>query len=267
MEGELSGKRDAAAGRSLTDMRSAKNSAKGKAFSTIDYSPDGEMVIAGGRSRYVCLYASGPRMLLRKYQVSHNRSLDAMVDKLDSRKQGEHGKSMELLDGYGSDDDQRAAAAAGDKKALPGAKRGDATKRTTMPEIRTRCVRFSPTGRAWSAATTDGLAVFSLDETLAFDPFELDIEATPANVAKLAREGQHSRAVLVALHLNEPDTIERALTAVPSESIRLVSASLPAMFIPRLLSAVARRMQSSTRIEHSLAWSDALLFTHGKALR
>ena len=162
-------------------------------------------------------------MLLRKFQVSHNRSLDAMLDKLDSRKLGEHGKSMDLLDGYGSDDDQRAAAAAGDKKALPGVKRGDATKRSTPPEIRTRCVRFSPTGRAWSAATTDGLAVFSLDETLAFDPHELDMEATPANVARLAKEGQFSRALLVSLHLNENDLIERALLAVPHDTVPLVA--------------------------------------------
>lgn len=263
----MSGKRDAAAGRGMSDMRSAGSSAKGKAFSTIDYSPDGEMVLAAGRSKFACLYATGPRMLLRKFQVSHNRSLDGMVDKLDSRKMGEHGKNLDLLDGYGSDDDQRAAAAAGDKKALPGAKRGDATKRSTPPEIRTRCVKFSPTGRAWSAATTDGLVVFSLDETLGFDPYALDIEATPANVARLAHEGQFTRALLVALHLNEAKTIDQAITAVPHESIELVAAAVHSTFVPRLLTAVANRMQSSTRVEHSLTWSDALLLHHGKSLR
>jgi periodic tryptophan protein 2 len=57
---------------------------------------------------------------------------------------------------------------------IPGATRGDASlKRTTMPEIRTKCIQFSPSGRAYAVASTEGLLIYSIDETLVFDPFEL----------------------------------------------------------------------------------------------
>jgi periodic tryptophan protein 2 len=42
-----------------------------------------------------------------------------------------------------------------------------------MPEIRTKCIQFSPSGRAYAVASTEGLLIYSIDETLVFDPFEL----------------------------------------------------------------------------------------------
>ena len=75
--------------------------------------------------------------------------------------------------------------------------RGDLSSRKARPEIRASCVRFSPTGRAWSAATTEGLLVYSLDESLTFDPFDLDEDVTPDAIAKALREKNYSKAVLV----------------------------------------------------------------------
>ena len=54
--------------------------------------------------------------------------------------------------------------------------RGDmASRRQRVMEIRVRGVAFSPTGRAFAVASTDGLLVYSLDESLIFDPFELGV--------------------------------------------------------------------------------------------
>lgn len=75
--------------------------------------------------------------------------------------------------------------------------RGDLSSRTTRPEIRSSCVRFSPTGRAWSAATTEGLLVYSLDDSLTFDPFELDEDVTPEAIMRVITEGNYSKALLV----------------------------------------------------------------------
>ena len=82
-------------------------------------------------------------------------------------------------------------------ESLPGVVRGDLSSRKARPEIRASCVRFSPTGRAWSAATTEGLLVYSLDESLTFDPFDLDEDVTPDAIAKALREKNYSKAVLV----------------------------------------------------------------------
>ena len=83
------------------------------------------------------------------------------------------------------------------KDYMPGARKGDMSKRKTPPEIRTKAVQFSPTGRAFVAATTEGMMLFSLDETLSFDPFELDIDVTPENTIKTLEKKQYLKALIV----------------------------------------------------------------------
>ncbi|EFJ32473.1 hypothetical protein SELMODRAFT_407380 [Selaginella moellendorffii] len=58
-------------------------------------------------------------------------------------------------------------------QGLPGAQTNAA-----RPIIRTKCLRISPTGRSWAAATTEGLLIYSMDN-LIFDPTDLDVDVTP----------------------------------------------------------------------------------------
>ena len=59
-------------------------------------------------------------------------------------------------------------------ESLPGVTRGDmASSRRVALEIRTKALGLSPSGRAFAVASTEGLLVYSLDESLVFDPFEL----------------------------------------------------------------------------------------------
>jgi len=52
----IEGSRDIAGGRLMTDRRSAAKSTSGKFFTTLCYSADGSYILAGGRSRYICMY-------------------------------------------------------------------------------------------------------------------------------------------------------------------------------------------------------------------
>lgn len=47
------------------------------------------------------------------------------------------------------------------------------------PVVRTKCLRLAPTGRSFSASTTEGVLVYSIDDTFIFDPTDLDIDVTP----------------------------------------------------------------------------------------
>lgn len=49
-----------------------------RAFTTLCYSADGQSVLAGGRSKFVCIYHVGEQILRKKFEISHNLSLDAM---------------------------------------------------------------------------------------------------------------------------------------------------------------------------------------------
>ena len=54
--------------------------------------------------RYVCLYDVDERLLLRRIQISFNRSLDGILDSLDSRNVTDAGP-LALIDDSDSDDD------------------------------------------------------------------------------------------------------------------------------------------------------------------
>ncbi|TQD74827.1 hypothetical protein C1H46_039637 [Malus baccata] len=52
----IEGRRDISGGRLMTDCRSAANSSSGKFFTTLCYSADGSYILAGGSSKYICMY-------------------------------------------------------------------------------------------------------------------------------------------------------------------------------------------------------------------
>jgi periodic tryptophan protein 2 len=198
----IDGRRDIRGGRKSTDVRTAKSSAAGKCFTSMCYTADGECVIAGGRSKFVCIYSVESGLLLRKYQLSHNRSLEGVLDKLNTRgiKDGE---VLATLDLSGSEDERDRLP----DESLPGTRRGDLSSRKARPEIRSKCVEFSPSGEAWAAATTEGMMVFGSASEEVFDPFDLDEDVTPAAVASAMRGGRYARALLMALHLSDDEFI------------------------------------------------------------
>lgn len=61
----------------------------------------------------------------------------------------------------------------------------------------TKCVQFAPTGRGWAAASTEGLLIYSLDDFVMFNPFELDESVTPDAAREASLAGEHARALLV----------------------------------------------------------------------
>jgi periodic tryptophan protein 2 len=62
-------------------------------------------MLAGGLSKYVCIYAIPPRLLLRKFQLTHNRSLEGVLDKLNSNNLGPGGV-LGQVDVSDSDDER-----------------------------------------------------------------------------------------------------------------------------------------------------------------
>ena len=53
----VDGRRDVSGGRKASDRRTASNVSGNKAFNTIAYSMDGSCLLAGGCSKYLCLYS------------------------------------------------------------------------------------------------------------------------------------------------------------------------------------------------------------------
>lgn len=79
---EIDGRRDIAGGRKINDRMTSDNNASSRYFTSVCYSADGCCVLAGGNSKYVCIYEVSQQMLLKKFQVTFNRSLDGVLDEV-----------------------------------------------------------------------------------------------------------------------------------------------------------------------------------------
>lgn len=256
----LDGRRDASGGRKIGDRRTAANVSGTKNYNSIWYSTDGNCLLAAGNSKYICLYSVTTMVLLKKFTVSVNLSLSGTQEFLNSKLLTEAGPQAELDDqGEASDREDRI------DKSLPGSKRGgDPSARKNMPEVRVSGVAFSPAGTAFCAASTEGLLIYSLDNTLQFDPFDLNMEITPAaTLAVLETDKDYLKALVMAFRLNEAGLIKRVFQAVPHQDISLVVEDVPIVYVPRLLRFVAAQTDQSPHIEFCLLWIKALVDKHG----
>ncbi|XP_073743181.1 periodic tryptophan protein 2 homolog isoform X4 [Callorhinus ursinus] len=257
--GSIEGRHDLKTGRKELDKVTAKHSAKGKAFTTLCYSADGQSVLAGGMSKFVCIYHVKEQILRKKFEISCNLSLDAMEEFLNRRKMTEFG-NLALID-------QDAGVEDGAVIPLPGVKKGDMSSRHFKPEIRVTSLRFSPTGHCWAATTTEGLLVYSLDTQMLFDPFELDTGVTPVRIRAALRQQDYTRAILMAFRLNERKLLQEVLESVPWDEVEVVSSSLPELYVEKVLEFLASSFEVSRHLEFYLIWTQKLLLVHGQKLK
>lgn len=245
----------------MTDRRTAANVAGTKAFDTVRYSADGTCVLAGGKSKYICLYDVQSGVLIKKFTVSVNLSLDGTQEFLNSRLLTEAGPQG-LLDEQGEESDLENRR----DPTLPGAQRGAGARRTRAA-VRVPAVAFSPTGRAFCAASTEGLLIYSLDTAFHFDPFDLDITVTPRTTLSTLAQKEYLKALVMAFRLNERNLIRRVFEATPTADIALVVKDLPKVYLGRLIRFVALQADESPHLEFNLMWTEALLSKHGRWMK
>lgn len=261
-EAGVDGRRDVSGGRKISDRRTAANAAGTKSFNCIAYSTDGSCVVAGGNSKYICLYDVQSGALIKKFTVSVNLSLDGTQEFLNSRNLTEAGPR-------GLIDEQGEASDLEDRidRTMPGATRGDLSARRTRPEVRVPAVAFSPTGREFCAASTEGLLLYSLDQALQFDPFDLDIDITPSSTLAAIDDKDFLRALVMAFRLNEKPLIRQVYEAIPIPDMALVVKHLPVVYLARLLRFITQATDESPRLESNLRWIEGLLSAHGPYLK
>lgn len=265
-QGTIEGRRDLRGGRLAGDRRAAGNLSSGACFTSLTYSADGAQLLAGGDSKYVCLYHVGERVLLRRFQLSANLSLDGVLDVLNSAKMTDAG-SLDALPGgadYDIDDEDAelypATVDPASKWDVPGAPK-------KRPAIRARCVCLSPTGSDWAAATPEGLVLYSQRPAALFDPTDLGEHLTPAAARAAVKAGALLRAALIALRLNDELLLCHVMLSVPPQQVRVVAEGIPRPLALQALRAVAALLSSSPHAEHSLSWASALATAHGATLQ
>lgn len=256
--GEVDGKFDISGGRYTTDKFTSDHSKRSKYFTTLCYSADGTTILAGGNSKHICLYDVNNEVLLRKYVISKNMALEGTLDMLNSKNMTEAGP-LDLIDttGEGSDLEERL------DKTLPGATRGDLSARKLRPEIRVASIRFSPTGQSFSAASTEGLLVYSQDDSLLFDPLDLDIDVTIKTTLEMLEDKKYLTALIMSFRLNERPLIQRIYENIPIGEIELLANDFPRVYLSRFFKFLAGVIEDSPHVEFQLMWIKALISAHG----
>lgn len=261
--GAVDGRKDISGGRKITDRTTAANAAGSKYFTCINYSADGTCILASGNSKYICLYDIASGGLVRKFTVSVNLSIDGTQEYLNSKLLTEAGP-IGLLDDAGEASDLEDRI----DRTLPGASRGDFSVRKVRPEIRVTGVAFSPTGRSFAAASTEGLLLYSLDHMVVFDPFDLDVDVTPATTLSALRvDKDFLRALVMAFRLNEKYLLHQVYEAIPPEDIKLVVRDLPLVYLSRLVRLVTGMSEQGPHVEFALLWLEAVISCHGRFIR
>lgn len=76
--GSIEGRNDLGSGRGDNDLTTAEKNKETKYFSTLVYSSDGETILAAGKSKNVCIYNVKEGIILKKFEVTQNHSLDGL---------------------------------------------------------------------------------------------------------------------------------------------------------------------------------------------
>lgn len=110
-------------------------------------------------------------------------------------------------------------------------------KRNTKLAIRIKCIKYSPDGTQFAAATTEGLVIYSnkLAQSQIFNPVMIDESVTLDNIIEKVKMEEYVSATVLALRLNEPEVTDVVYKCIPLESVPLVCSSFPNNYLARLL--------------------------------
>lgn len=258
----IDGLRDILRGRYLEDGFTAKLLARGKCFSTIAYLFDGLALVAAGENNSICLYDIRNEVLLKRFTVLLNMLLNGTLEMLNLSRMTEGGL-LDLVDRSGE------ATRLQDRidTSLPGLHRGDPSARATRRAVRVLSIQFSPSAALFAAASTEGLLVFAVDTQVAFDPFDLDVDVTPAAIAESLAAKEYLPALVMLFRLNEHALIRRCYELVPVGDIPLVAASLPVVYLERILRFLGELVLDLPHLEFNLLWIRSLVLAHGKHMQ
>lgn len=305
--GSIDGLRDIQSGRQWHDMFSATHMRGLKAgkgprrkhpsdgvnlnqhFNAIAYARSGELLLCSSQnSPFVSLYDTTSYSLAMRVTLTKNRSLSGITVLLNSSQMTEAGVSWQQYDLTDSEADDIEVAKSKQRsrqsEALPGVSIGEAKDSYSEKEFRVWDVAFSADSAQFAVATTHGVMVFAQEtglgtpggsggiyggEVSRFVPQMLTKAVSAPAVLKALEAGELSKAMILALALNDYALLRKVYQAVPVNSIRLVVASIGAPLLPALiwfLSSELRPTGGTPHFQFHVTWVSSLIDLHFQTL-
>ena len=182
------------------------------------------------------------QILVKKFTLTHNRSLNGLLYKLNSKN---NGKKDEF---YDSEDELEAENKI--KKMLPGTN----VTNSTAPEIKITSVKFSNTNRDWAVGTTEGIYIFSLDKSLTFSKLSLDINVKEIDAINAFESGSFLKGLIYSFYLNKIDIINKYFPIIPISHINLIASKLPLNIVGPFLDFLCLKMENDIYVELIMNW-------------
>lgn len=259
--GVIEGKRDVAGGRGFHDRITAKHNPSNKRFNALAYSVDGSVLLAGGQSKFICVYDLRHKTLLHRFTATENRSLSGVLDKLNSKRMTSEGPVDEFdLDEYSYRDDFNSQGVGAPQRP------GDLARKV-VKTAKVASLAFSVTGQSFAVVTSEGLLVYSTLDSERFAPVNLSIEVTSENVVKAVIQEEYATGLLLALKLGDEALQREVLYRVPLKTVEEVVLNITGQELLKLTALLSSELAQSKRIEFLLAWVQAVMKWHSKALK
>lgn len=92
-------------------------------------------------------------------------------------------------------------------------------------------------------------------------------EITPASIKATLKSKDYSKALVMALRLNEAKLTREVYESTPPNSLTIVVQTVTPKYVERFLSFIVSQIDSSPHIEFHLKWIEAILYEHGSLLQ
>jgi len=259
-------------------------------FRAIAYARSGELLLCASRnSPHVCLYDTVSYVLVSKVTLTRNGSLSGTGALLHRSALTKDGVALNELDLSDTDADDQDVAKMRKRRrqdeSLPGVNVGEAKDYYSERELHVWGVAFSSDAQQFAAATTHGVFVYTADfgvgiggtagsifgnNSTSFAPQLLTKSVSEPAVLKSLEAGDVSRAMILALALNDQSLLRQVYQKVSVKMIPVVIASIGAPLLPGLVCFLAREMKPSTGTPHfhfHMHWVCGLIDLHFATLQ
>ena len=251
--------RDIWGGRLNDEKISAKNATRNKYLNTIHYNLPGNLLICGGNSQYVLIYDMQYQILVKKFVLTHNRSLNGLLYKLNSKY--DNNKTLLQRENNGLDSEDELEYTNKQKSILPG------NKSALVPEVKINSIKFSNTNRSFAVGTTEGVYIFSLDKSLSFSKLSIGIEVTLKDAIDAFTEGNYAKGIIFSLYLKKIDILDKYFDCIPISKVQLIADKMPFDLVSPLLDYLCNKLEKDVNVQYVMIWIHLLLKKNCRQLK
>lgn len=255
--------RDIWGGRRQQDRVTYKNNPINKHFNSVSYNLSGNLVLAGGNSPYVCLYDLNFQILLKKFKLTSNRSLDGILHILNS------GANKADLDNYDYENESNDSDYEKTNKSVVTINKSVKEKKSFNVPIKITKVLFSYSNRSFYIASSEGIYVFSLDNTNSTlgGAMSIDENVSPQKAVIAYLDENYVQAITYATILQSSDLLTKFINNIDLKNAEIIVSKLSLSCLVSLCDFFMKKIESDSLIQLNLKWILSIFKTRYRELK